>query len=123
MSFIVGQKIVLVDDRWQPWVPLIYKQLPIKDEIYTVRAVCSRREDPKDKGSESFTVAVLLQELRNPDDPTFKGKLELGFREERFRELEELSTEEILQAGQKDYAGQPLTPDLVPAGHELVPHG
>lgn len=122
--FLTGQKIVLVDDRWPKWVPAVYKQLPIKDQVYTVRKVCSRREDPLDKGSASYTIAVLLQEVHNPDDPTYKGtpSLELGFRAERFRPLEELTDDEIMKLGQgeeqKDFIGQPLVSHKAP---ELVP--
>lgn len=116
--FLTGQKIVLVDDRWPAWVFQVYTQLPIKDQTYTVRKVCMRREDPRDKGSETATIAVLLQEMVNPNDPTFKGESELGFRAERFRPLEELTETEIMGEHQKDFVGVPMTPVKTP---ELVP--
>lgn len=117
MSFMVNSKVVCIDAAWQPWVAQVYKQLPVKDQVYTVRKVCMRREDPRDKASNTPTVALLLHELVNPNDPSFKGELELAFREERFRPLEELMETDHLHATQTDYVGQPLVPA---GGQELV---
>ncbi len=90
--FVEGQRVVCIDDKFPAWVRLIYKQLPKKDSKYTIRKVCMRRE--KLRGSEEATVAVLLQELGNPPDPTHKGGEELAFRSERFAPLEEIAIEE-----------------------------
>ena len=37
--FSVGQKVVLVDDKWSDTVLQIYLQLPVLDTVYVVRAV------------------------------------------------------------------------------------
>jgi len=37
--FSVGQKVVLVDDKWPETVKQLYLQLPVVDTIYVVRAV------------------------------------------------------------------------------------
>ncbi|HEX9046610.1 MAG TPA: hypothetical protein VF988_06245, partial [Verrucomicrobiae bacterium] len=37
--FSVGQKVVLVDDKWPESVKQLYLQLPVLDSVYVVRAV------------------------------------------------------------------------------------
>ena len=37
--FSVGQKVVLVDDKWPETVKQLYLQLPVLDTVYVVRAV------------------------------------------------------------------------------------
>ena len=37
--FSIGQKVVLVDDKWPETVKQLYLQLPVVDTIYVVRAV------------------------------------------------------------------------------------
>ena len=87
-----GQRVVCVDDRFPKWVVEFFNQLPIKGCTYTVREVCLRRETLR--GSESGTIALLLEELRNPPDPSHKGGEELAFKSERFAPLEEIEVEE-----------------------------
>jgi hypothetical protein len=100
--FSVGQKVVCISDQFAAWVFDLYKALPKKDSVYTIRAVRSGRSNPnfvvnddaeiKMAGAE-FDILVLLQELRNPDDPHSSVKQELGFRAERFAEMLEESEE------------------------------
>jgi hypothetical protein len=87
-----GQRVVCVDDRFPKWVVEFFNQLPIKGCTYTIREVCLRRETLR--GSESGTIALLLEELRNPPDPTHKGGEELAFKSERFAPLEEVEATE-----------------------------
>ena len=87
-----GQRVVCVDDRFPKWVVEFFNQLPIKGCTYTIRDVCLRRETLR--GSDSGTIALLLEELRNPADPTHKGREELAFKSERFAPLEEVEIEE-----------------------------
>ncbi len=89
---IKGQRVVCVDDRFPKWVVEFFNQLPIKGCTYTIRDVCLRRETMR--GSDSATIALLLEELRNPADPTHKGEEELAFKSERFAPLEEIEVEE-----------------------------
>ena len=90
-----GQRVVCVDDRFPKWVVEFFNQLPIKGCTYTIREVCLRRETLR--GSESGTIALLLEELRNPPDPTHKGGEELAFRSERFAPLEEIEISEAAE--------------------------
>lgn len=89
---IKGQRVVCVDDRFPKWVVEFFNQLPVKGRTYTIRDVCLRRETLR--GSESGTIALLLEELHNPPDPAHKGGEELAFKSERFAPLEEIEVEE-----------------------------
>jgi hypothetical protein len=93
----VGKKVVCVNDAFSPDIKAIYKQLPKKDETYTVREVSLGREKIFNKDN-SVTVRILLQELRNSVDPFHADKQELGFNAERFREVEEVSATEYSEA-------------------------
>ena len=75
---IKGQKVVCVNDSFPEIVRAIYKELPVKDNIYTIREVFLGREKIV-KGGDSATVGLLLEELTNPPDPFHKGEQELGF--------------------------------------------
>jgi hypothetical protein len=93
---VKGQKVACVNDTFSPTIRALYKQLPVKDNIYTIREVCLRRETIR--GSDSATVALLLEELKNDVDPTHKGGEELAFKQERFAPLETLEEEEEIDA-------------------------
>jgi len=89
--------VVCINDDFSPTVRHIYRQLPIKDEIYTVREVGIGRTRVTG-GDVSYL--VLLQELHNPEDPYMKDGAaeEMGFRSDRFAPLlaaedEEYATE------------------------------
>ncbi|HEX9782021.1 MAG TPA: hypothetical protein VGA56_04720 [Opitutaceae bacterium] len=94
----VGQKVVCVNDSFPSYVRELYDQLPVKNEIYTVRESSLGREKvavirngklvPNGGSDASVTVRILLEELINGPDP-FCSTQELGFNAERFRELEE----------------------------------
>jgi len=87
-----GQKVVCINDQFEPWVYKIYAEVPKKDSVYTVRDVYIGKQDLKDKDGGS--VGITLKEIRNPIDPTCKsGPQELGFNSERFAPLEELDSE------------------------------
>jgi hypothetical protein len=86
---IKGQKVVCINDSFPQFILAIYRQLPVKGKVYTVREVFLGREKVV-KGGETATVGLLLEELRNPPDPFLEGKEELGFASERFAPLEEV---------------------------------
>lgn len=99
----VGKKVICVNDTFASWVHDLYDQLPVKDQVYTIRAVGIGREIllvrvkgviVKNGGSDSKGGAVylLLDELINPPDPFCRSR-ELGFTSERFAPLEEESEE------------------------------
>lgn len=104
--FKTGQKVVCINDEFAPWVYDLYRALPRKNRVYTVRSVGVGRSNPtfevnddaqiKLTGAE-FDLLLLLEELRNPDDPHSSVKQELGFRSERFAPLEEDTEEEEAQ--------------------------
>jgi hypothetical protein len=90
---VKGQKVVCINDTFTPTIRALYKQLPVKDNIYTVREVFLGREKIV-KGGDTATVGLLLEELTNPPDPFHQGEQELGFSSERFAPLNELPDEE-----------------------------
>lgn len=101
--FQTGQRVVCIDDHFEPWVFDLYKSLPKRNEIYTVRAMGAGRSNPRfvvDKdanltiGHAEYDILLLLEELHNPDDPHSSIKQELGFRAERFAPLQEDLAEE-----------------------------
>lgn len=112
--FSTGQKVVCINDQFDPWVYDLYRALPKKDKTYTVRAIAPGRSKPqftvnddaeiKLTGAE-FDILLLLKELQNPDDPHSTLKQELGFRAERFAPLEEDEEEEEAEAGELVGAG------------------
>lgn len=87
-----GQKVVCINDTFTPTIRALYKQLPVKDTVYTVREVFLGREKIV-KGGDTATVGLLLNELKNPPDPFHQGAQELGFSSERFAPLNELPDE------------------------------
>lgn len=110
--FQTGQKVVCIDDRFDPWVYDLYRALPRKDRTYTVRAVRAGRSNPVFSVTDDaeirltgadFDLLLLLEELQNPDDPHSSVKQELGFRSERFAPLEtdeeETEAHELAGAG------------------------
>lgn len=107
--FSTGQKVVCINDQFDPWVYDLYRALPKKDRTYTVRAIAPGRSQPqftvnddaelKLTGAE-FDILLLLKELQNPEDPHSSLKQELGFRAERFAPLEEDEEEEEAEVGE-----------------------
>jgi hypothetical protein len=90
---VKGQKVVCINDTFTPVILALYKQLPVKGDVYTIREVFLGREKIV-RGGDSATVGLLLEELKNPPDPFHQGKQELGFSSERFAPLEELPEEQ-----------------------------
>lgn len=108
--FQTGQRVVCIDDHFEPWVYDLYKALPRKNGIYTVRALGVGRSNPQFALTEDAKLVVagadpdllvLLEELHNPDDPHSTIQQELGFRAERFAPLQEdeEELEEVAFAG------------------------
>lgn len=101
--FKTGQQVVCINDDFEAWVYDLYRALPKKDSIYTVRSVGVGRSNPKFAVNDDaeiqlmdaeFDMLILLKELLNPDDPHSSVKQELGFRAERFAPLLEDEAEE-----------------------------
>lgn len=100
--FDIGQKVACINDDFSPTVRHLYKQLPRKDEIYTVREVSIGRSQVTSSagGENDISYLVLLEELHNPDDPYMHESAgqEMGFRSDRFAPLEELENTEYAEA-------------------------
>jgi hypothetical protein len=114
--FQTGQRVVCINDDFEPWVYDLYRALPKKNKIYTVRAIGVGRSNPKFGLTEDANLQIqsaevdfllLLKELTNPDDPHSSVTQELGFRAERFAPLEEddieMETEEAMTVGAGSY--------------------
>ncbi len=91
---IKGQKVVCINDTFPELIRALYRELPVKDNIYTIREVFLGREKIV-RGGDTATVGLLLEELTNPPDPFHQGEQELGFSSERFAPLNELPPEEV----------------------------
>jgi len=94
---VKGQKVVCINDTFPLSIRTLYKELPVKGDMYTIREVFLGREKIV-RGGDSATVGLLLHELTNPPDPYHNGKQELGFSSERFAPLTELPDEEVEEA-------------------------
>jgi hypothetical protein len=105
--FQTGQKVVCINDEFEPWVYDLYRSLPKKDHAYTIRSVAIGRSNPKFEVNDdaeiqmtdaNYDVLVLLEELINPEDPHSSVRQELGFRGERFAPLASVDVEEEAEA-------------------------
>jgi len=92
--FSVGQKVVLVDDKWTETVKQIYLQLPVLDSVYVVRAVRV--------GVKADELIMDLRRVLEPSlllvgiyNPSNKLGVEAGFAAHRFRALDELKLEHV----------------------------
>ena len=92
--FSVGQKIVLVDDKWPETVKQLYLQLPVLETIYVVRAVrVGVRADELIMDMRRVLESSLL--LVGIYNPTSHLGVEAGFAASRFRALDELKQEAV----------------------------
>jgi hypothetical protein len=101
--FSVGQKIVLVDDKWPESVKQLYLQLPVRDTVYVVRAVRVgvRADELIMDMRRVLEQSVLLTGIYNP---TNNLGVEAGFAASRFRALDELKQEAAQENFQEDEA-------------------
>jgi hypothetical protein len=86
-----GSKVICIDDSFPGPLRKLYVAVPVKGETYTIRSVYPARRIafPSSPGASDGEIGVLLAEIVNPPDPKSKYGLELGFKAERFREIEE----------------------------------
>jgi hypothetical protein len=92
--FSVGQKVVLVDDKWSESVLQIYLQLPVKDTVYVVRAVRVgvRADELIMDMRRVLEQSILLVSIYNPANNL---GVEMGFAASRFRTLDEIKTSAV----------------------------
>lgn len=104
--FAKGQKVVCINDEFPPMARLLFKAMPVKDKVYTVRAIYIGRGNytKADSGKKDGEIGVLLEELVNPRDPSLRTGLngELGFNSERFAPLETDTEDAELTAEKED---------------------
>ena len=87
--FSVGQKVVLVDDKWPEAGKQLYLALPVLNSVYVVRAVRVgvRADELIMDMRRVLEPSLLLVGLYNP---TNNVGVEAGFAASRFRALDEL---------------------------------
>ena len=97
--FIVGQKVVCIDGKFDPQIQKFYTAMPEEGRTYVVRSVCVG-VSPKGEEGE---IAVTLVGMKNPrsSTPPFP---ERGFKAERFRSLEEIQGRETESKPEKVFA-------------------
>lgn len=84
--FMPGQKVACVDDNFPLGIEKLYKALPRKDEIYTVRDLVPGVSLSNSEGE----TAIYLVELVNPSN---SHGIEYGFNAERFAPLNTVEDE------------------------------
>jgi hypothetical protein len=99
--FDKGQKLACINDDFSATVRRLYRQLPKRHHIYTVRDVRIGRLNVTSGsgGDNAVTFLVLLEELHNPEDPYMRegAEEEMGFRSDRFAPLEEAQQTEFAE--------------------------
>ncbi len=101
--FSVGQKVVLVDDKWPESVKQLYLQLPELNSVYVVRAVrVGVRADELIMDMRRVLEQSLL--LTGIYNPTNNLGVEAGFAASRFRALDELKQAASEEATKEDEA-------------------
>ena len=98
--FNVGQKVVLVDDKWTETVKQLYLQLPVLETVYVVRAVRVgvRADELIMDMRRVLEQSLLLVSIYNP---TNNLGVEAGFAASRFRALDELKKTSSQDQGQE----------------------
>lgn len=91
--FEPGEKVVCINDDFDPKMVEDFVYLPTKDEIYTIREVgLGRTHLTSPNGSVSYKVTLV--EMVNPPDPRRPSDPEeLGFRSDRFAPLLDVEQE------------------------------
>ena len=96
--FDVGEKVVCINDTFEPLHRKLYREFPKKGELYTVRE-CSIGRTKTGAADPGISFRLLLEEMTNDLDPYMDeaSAEELGFRSDRFAPLSSLEEEEELE--------------------------
>jgi len=86
--FQIGQKVVCIDDQFDPLIAQFYHKFPTKNTIYTIRDI----RPGISPNCETGEVSVTLDEIYNPSS---KFGIERGYKAERFAPLNNIPDEEI----------------------------
>ncbi len=83
--FEQGEKVVCINDTFESFHRKIYRQLPKKGVVYTVRE-CSLGRLKTGSSNPGVSYRLLLEEISNDLDPYMDEATaeELGFRSDRF---------------------------------------
>jgi hypothetical protein len=83
--FEEGEKVVCINDTFESLHRKIYRELPKKGVVYTVRE-CSLGRLKTGSANPGVSYRILLQEISNDLDPYMDEAVaeELGFRSDRF---------------------------------------
>lgn len=83
--FDAGEKIVCINDTFESLHRKIYRELPKKGVVYTVRE-CSLGRLKTGAANPGISYRILLEEISNDLDPYMDEAMaeELGFRSDRF---------------------------------------
>lgn len=83
--FEEGEKVVCINDTFEALHRKLYRQLPVKGDIYTIRE-CSLGRLKTGSTDPGVSYRLLLEELSNDLDPYMDEGFqeELGFRSDRF---------------------------------------
>ncbi|HLB34635.1 MAG: hypothetical protein A3F67_05000 [Verrucomicrobia bacterium RIFCSPHIGHO2_12_FULL_41_10] len=86
--FEPGEKVVCINDQFEALHRRLYRQLPTKGDIYTVRE-CSLGRTKTGGSDPGISYRILLEEISNDLDPYMDDAIaeELGFRSDRFAPL------------------------------------
>jgi hypothetical protein len=103
--FEIKQTVVCVDDRFSNHVRQFYKELPKKDEIYTIRDLKDGRAPDGGYGEPS----IYLEEIVSPNN---SQNVERAFLARRFAPLKRVAIRET--KSERHFFRHPL-PDLEPA--------
>jgi hypothetical protein len=87
---ITGQKVVCIDDKAPESLKAFYTAWPKEGQVYTIRGSTVGISPNGEEGE----ICVWLVELKNPTSSK-PPHMERGFREDRFRPLDELTEEEF----------------------------
>jgi hypothetical protein len=92
--FKIGQKVVLVDDKWPETVKELYWQLPVLNTVYVVRAVRVgvKADELIMDMRRVLEPSLLLVSIYNPANNL---GVEAGFAAHRFRALDELKQQAV----------------------------
>lgn len=101
--FVPNQKVVCIDDQFPLGIEKLYRQLPVKDQIYVIRDVVPGQSLAGTEGE----VAVYLVGLVNP---TNKVGVERGFNAERFAPLSYQEVDDLVATEEREEEFAPTAP-------------
>ena len=103
--FVTGQKVVCIDDKAPMWIKQLYTQWIQEGLTYVVRGVTVGISFSDSNQPQEGEICVYLVGVVNPTSEKAPFR-ERGFNAMRFRPLDELTTDEIMQQSEPDLIGK-----------------